>query len=765
MYFFRKLFKQDQSLQARKNRRLKEGKKVDFLIHLSHLGPTIILFLFCSLVVILSFWGLSPAGPQILPNHLSKIRVSADFPFSYVSHIKTEKLKNQKRLSIAPIYTISLKQFEPLYLAIEELENKLKKLQDKLSPYNEDTVIQKNILAITKEINTTFGTEINYEDILDLVKHTNFFQRQHMLTEGLHILSNIVRKGIYDFSLLGSTIQEGAYLFHIQNYKPGNATYQTQEEALRALRLHISALDTNPKIIQALFGIFKQGICTNLTYDVEQTKASIDQAISNIKPVEIFVDKGQVMIEPGSMITEEDYEVWQAYRAKKRIKEEDSYGFNFFLLQHIAATILIILTTIVYIKVAFPHFRSSKRYRILPALLILLNLAFIRTLSELGESLSWTYSTTTSSLFPLASPISFAPLLTTLLIGQTPAILVAILVSAFNALMQGTDLIFFFIYSLSSLIAIYMAGNTRKRSKVLYAGLIAGFTCGLSSGIINIFEHFYTCLFWEQLIITTSAGFFCGLLANALRAPLENLFHITTDFTLLELTDYNHPLLRRLQLEAPGTYHHSLMVATLSERAACQIKANPLLCRTASLFHDIGKLIKPEYFIENQHQDDNPHEALSPSISAIIIKSHIKEGIELAKNQRLPKPIVDIIQEHHGSTLIQYFYQKAKKEAQEGQVIEEAHFRYDGPKPKSKESAIIFFADAIEAASRSLKKISHQNITQLVNYIVEERIGEHQLDDSPLTLSEIHLIKESFIFTLMNMLHSRISYPNQTKLQ
>jgi putative nucleotidyltransferase with HDIG domain len=235
-----------------------------------------------------------------------------------------------------------------------------------------------------------------------------------------------------------------------------------------------------------------------------------------------------------------------------------------------------------------------------------------------------------------------------------------------------------------------------------------------------------------------------------------------------------------MQMEAPGTYHHSLMVANLSENAAAAIGASPLLCRVCCLFHDIGKLVKPEYFTENQRDGINPHDEKNPSMSALVIKAHVKEGVEMARKNKLPRVIVDVIRQHHGTTLIQYFFYQAKEKAKEVQnatqapfpdktngkkkakdelKVEESTYRYDGPKPEFKESAIIFFADSVEAASRTLKKVTQPNVEELIDRIFKGKIEDGQLDNCPLTFHELDLIRKSFIYTVLNMLHARVEYP------
>ncbi|MFQ5561848.1 MAG: HDIG domain-containing metalloprotein, partial [Nitrospinota bacterium] len=241
---------------------------------------------------------------------------------------------------------------------------------------------------------------------------------------------------------------------------------------------------------------------------------------------------------------------------------------------------------------------------------------------------------------------------------------------------------------------------------------------------------------------------------------IESIFHYTSDIKLLELSDPNHPLLSQLALKAPGTYHHSMMVGHLAEKAAEAVGGNSLLCRVASYYHDIGKLKKPEYFIENQMDAVNRHDSLSPSMSSLIISSHVKEGADLARDHRIVPKIIDIIREHHGTHLMVYFYNKAKQQENTSiEAVNENGFRYTGPRPATKESAIILLADSVEAASRTLTDPTHSRLKGLVKMIIEEKIVDGQLDNSHLSFNDIHLISESFLRVLPGFFHSRIEYP------
>ena len=272
-------------------------------------------------------------------------------------------------------------------------------------------------------------------------------------------------------------------------------------------------------------------------------------------------------------------------------------------------------------------------------------------------------------------------------------------------------------------------------------------------------------------------GIITAMLVGGALPILEHLFRITTDISWLEASDLNHPLLRRLTFEAPGTYHHSLVVANLAESAAEAIGANATLCRVCSYFHDIGKLVKPDYFTENMNFERNPHDDLAPTMSALIIIAHVKEGVDLALKHGLNQQVIDVIQQHHGTSLVYYFYKRALQQYEDARAggkimkmreedipeVSEENFRYSGPKPQTRESAIISLADMVESASRSLEKPTPQKIEQLVTDLIDQRLADHQLDECDLTMKEMKTIAERFRFTLMNMLHTRIAYPKEGK--
>ena len=414
--------------------------------------------------------------------------------------------------------------------------------------------------------------------------------------------------------------------------------------------------------------------------------------------------------------------------------------------------------------------------------IIFLQLAVTKLLQVLASN--GTFSFLKPEMGVLIAPYAFAPLVLSVLLGRNHGLFAAVSVSLWSSILFGAiDAPLLVCCLISGLTAVYLTLQVRRRSRLIRAGFGVGLAIWLLSltfGFIGPITFFPPMandwgLIGVQSALAVGNGLVTAMLVGGALPILEQLFQITTDISWLEASDLNHPLLRRMTIEAPGTYHHSLVVANLAEAAAEGIGGNPTLCRVCAYFHDIGKLVKPEYFTENMNFERNPHDDLAPTMSALIILSHVKEGVDLALKYKLNQRIIDIIQEHHGTSLVYYFYQRAVQQLEDARAggkimnmreedipeVQEDSFRYSGPKPQTKESAIVSLADMVESASRSLEKPTPQKIEQLVQELVEERIADGQLDECDLTLGELKVIAERFQFTLMTMLHTRIAYPKQ----
>ena len=346
-----------------------------------------------------------------------------------------------------------------------------------------------------------------------------------------------------------------------------------------------------------------------------------------------------------------------------------------------------------------PNFWNDTIRSTIVAVAIITNLVLSRLILELGSTDLFGGNSILVGLIPYLIPVAFSPMIVMITVGPKMAALSALMTSVFHAAMQNAGIEALAISLGSALVGAFFCKEIRLRASVLKAGAMAGVTgavlaigTGLASGGAGVSSL-------NHALASMFIGVFTGGLVLTAMPLIEQGFKVATDATLFELTDFNHPLLRKMQVEAPGTYHHSLMVANLSENAAVAVGANPILCRACSLFHDIGKMAQPHYFTENQAEVGNPHSRQNPAMSALIIKSHIKEGIEMARDHRLPKIIRDVIRQHHGTTLVKYFYHQAKQKNKQENFLygesesdepDESTYRYDGPKPRFKESAIIF---------------------------------------------------------------------------
>jgi hypothetical protein len=358
-------------------------------------------------------------------------------------------------------------------------------------------------------------------------------------------------------------------------------------------------------------------------------------------------------------------------------------------------------------------------------------------------------------------PMAAMGMILVLTVSFNVAFLSVMLLTILLALLIGGGIEVFLVLLIGSITGIYAVREARRRNSILLAGLLVGvakFLAIVCIGLINSMEMDY---YIKDGIWGIASGIFSGFLVMGLLPVFEHFFKVTTNISLLELSDLNHPLLKKLALEAPGTYHHSIMVGNLAESACDAIGANSLLARVGSYYHDIGKIIKAEYFTENELGGGSRHDNLSPSMSALIISKHVKEGTDIARKYKLNDKIRDFIVQHHGDSLISYFYQRALEKADDTAGLKEENFRYPGPRPQTKESAIIMLADSVEASSRSMDEPTPSSIRNLVKKILNNKFIDGQLDECDLTLKDMHKIAESFVRVLTGVFHTRPDYPEQ----
>jgi putative nucleotidyltransferase with HDIG domain len=384
-------------------------------------------------------------------------------------------------------------------------------------------------------------------------------------------------------------------------------------------------------------------------------------------------------------------------------------------------------------------------------------------------------------LVTLLLPYAFAPLILSVLMGPQIGLSACLVGALWWSVLHGTsDPVVLLLGISGGLVAVLSTLRVRRRSRLLRAGFYSGIAVwilAILSGLIGpiLWENLSSTDWWSlgiESAVTVGTGILTAVLVSGSLPVIEKLFGITTEISWLEMADLNHPLLRRLSLEAPGTYHHSLAMANLAEACAEKVGANPTLCRVSAYFHDVGKLVKPEYFTENMPSGENLHDELTPTMSALVILSHVKEGVDLAVRNKLNRRVIDAIKQHHGTTVVEYFYQRAcqqEKDARAGgslmnvrpediPKVSEASYRYPGPKPQTLETVIMGLADAAESASRSLERPTPQRLDDLVHDLLKDRIDDGQYDEAPVTVCQLQEIASSLVSSLSSMHHSRIAY-------
>ena len=343
------------------------------------------------------------------------------------------------------------------------------------------------------------------------------------------------------------------------------------------------------------------------------------------------------------------------------------------------------------------------------------------------------------------------------------ALLITGILSVIIVLALGEDLSELVVLTGTTTTAILCLGGIRSRSKLIYVGLFAGAVAVvLNLTMETIDDQPFGWMLVSNSLLTGIWTVAAGLVINGMLPFIEHAFGVLTDLSLLDLGDVAHPLLQELVRRAPSTYNHSVTVGSIAEAAAENIGARGLLCRVGAYFHDIGKMLKPGYFIENQGAEGNRHESLVPAMSTLVIIAHIKDGSDLGRQHHLPQPIIDLIAQHHGTTLVEYFYGRAQRESDPNNgEVDESNYRYPGPKPQTKEAAVLMLADAVESASRTLVDPTPARIESIVREIAERRLDDGQFDESGLTLRELRTIERSLAMSVASIYHGRIKYPDQ----
>jgi len=515
------------------------------------------------------------------------------------------------------------------------------------------------------------------------------------------------------------------------------------EEIVMAQGIIATAFNNSnfPKNIREIgMSIANVEVHPNTIYDEKGTALLIEEAKNSVKPV--MIKKEQIIVKEGEPITADQKAVLESLGLL-----DNTNNFEWSLYLSLAALVcLVILLQWYYLYKYYPKIFNDIKKIIMLSILSIIAILFARVLGII-------------SLFVI--PLACVPMIMAILINDEVSIVLNILNCILISVAVNFNFEITILAALNSVVGVMLLKKMQQRNDILYSSIFIatinlmvylsmGFL--LSNSIIEVLKKAGMVYF---------ASLISGVLTIGFLPFFESFFDIVTTVKLLELSNPNHPLLKRLLLEAPGSYHHSVLVANLAEVAAETVGANPVLTRASAYYHDIGKIKRPYFFKENQLGNDNPHDKITPNLSTLIIISHVKDGLELAKEYKIPKVIQDAIAQHHGTTLVKYFYVTMKNSSDNPDEIKEEDFRYKGPNPESKEAAIIMLADAVEAAVRSIPNPTKGKIEEMVNNLIKSRLNDGQLDNCDLTLKDLEKIRASFLKVLSGIYHERIEYPSE----
>ncbi len=495
----------------------------------------------------------------------------------------------------------------------------------------------------------------------------------------------------------------------------------------------------------------------NLSYNKNATERRRQLILDQVKPVYFKIHKNELIARAGERLTVSDLNKLEAYTGQEGVTETLLPGIFF----------TIILFSIIFYQIARSIMKpidQSITDVLFLASAALLQIILIKSGIFISESIAQAFPFFSAESLFFAIPFITSTLLVAVFLNRYIAFIYAIFSSILVTFLFEARIPMFIFSFLGSAVSAYHIVYFKQRSAFFKSGLLAAavnviviLCLALLTGGVSLADLFM------RLGFGIAGGVLSGMIVAGITPVFETLFGYTTDIKLLELSNLNQPLLQRMIVEAPGTYHHSIIVASMVEAAAEAISANSLLAKVSAYYHDIGKLTKPLYFIENQQGWKNKHDKLSPKMSSLVIISHIKDGCDLAHKHKLGRAITDIIRQHHGMSIVSFFYEKAQKDKDPSiRSIPESDFRYPGPKPQTKEAGLVLLGDVVEASSRTLAEPTPSRIRNLVQSRIKQIFTDGQLDDCELTLHDVNAIAESFVRTLTGIFHQRIEYGNYT---
>jgi len=722
-------------------------KKVRVGLHL------LIVFILSFILIFMFPTDTSLEFADLKEGNISNRRIVAPFSFEI---LKTEEEYSKDceiaKQKVHPVFIYQSGKISDVLMNIDHFFNQVRKTRNAYRQNRNKAVNNSDSLFIKYSISFS---DSGYKKLL--VKENNRLNSGNL--SQLHndinrIVQDVMAVGIYNIDKEELNTVDGRIVI-----------FEEDEEVVRTIDEFYDFNTAKEKVIEELtnsyenkdylaqigYGIISYFLEPNLIFNKEVYQERIESAIARVPRSSGFVKKNEKIVDNNERITKEIRKKLESLAAKKAETGIQSRGIKK-IFPYVSRFAFILL--LFFFFASFLYYHKATLLKDTKSVIVICILIFIISiLSFLVKELNINEY--------LVPAVIFSMLLTTVFdtqIGFAGAVFISLLVGG----MWGNDFnvtaVSFFM-STAGVITIHRVGGRRQLVESIFV------LAGTYILIITVIEFLHLKPFdviltqWPYGIII---GIFAPIITYGLLPLIESIFNLTTDYSLLELSNLNHPILKRLSLEAPGTYHHSIIVGNLAEAAAQSLGANSLLARVGSYYHDIGKLEKAEYFIENQLVDKSPHDKLVPRMSALILKNHVKRGIEIANEFKIPEAVKDIIEQHHGSTSMKYFYEKALEKTSPDDVSVE-DYSYPGPKPQTKEAAIVMLADTIEAATKTMQKFTHSRLKGMINRLVDERFNDGQLDESPLTLKDLEKIKESFLTILAGTFHTRVDYNEKNK--
>jgi putative nucleotidyltransferase with HDIG domain len=692
--------------------------------------------------------------------------VKADRDFLVEEKASTEQKRTDAIRNVKSIYDYdgeivpSLRK--NLIKAFAASAEAVKGTSDQALPAENPPVNDKNILAqVKQEIQKALGITLSNEELHILMKY-------RFATEGAEKIIRLIQI-LYETELISNMAipeQDLNRGIIVRNVKTLMEEEQNDLSSIRRLQ------ETETSLLRRANAIFREDrqdikgvalslarklIQPNLTFNRMATERRKQSILEGVKPVFSQVQKNEMIVREGQKITSADLDKLEAYY---QVRGESSFSRTFAFIG-MFLTIIFLCAVLYYpLRLCFKQ-RERSADLLLLAVTLVLQIFLVRIGVFVSEALNRAFSFLPVEACYFAIPFATGTMLVAVLMNRNVAMVFSMISSLLIAFLFDDRITMALFSFLGCATISYHMTNCRQRS--------AFFRSGLYLGVINVCAIFFLDLLAGhtlpldvviKMIMGMTGGILASVIVVASVAVFETLFGYTTDIRLLELANLNQPIFQRMIMEAPGTYHHSIIVASLVEAASEAIGANSLLAKVSAYYHDIGKMKKPQYFIENQRNGENRHDKLSPKMSGLVIISHIKDGCELANKFKLGAEITDIIRQHHGTSLVSYFYEKAKKDKDASiRSLPENDFRYPGPKPQTREAGLVLLGDVMEASSRTLSNPTPSRIRNLVRERIERVFMDGQLDDCELTLRDLNSIAESFIRILNGIFHHRIDYP------